>query len=126
MWHDLDVMTESVMTNVLASLSTLLAFAELIGTVGVPALLVIALVRKRHLITTALVAAIVFGVVFANPFGAVAEPSSEDARSLTPSSTQSRNSLLSRTRSEKSFPSQDGTYPLSDPGLFRARRPPAP
>jgi hypothetical protein len=73
-WHDLDVMTESVMTNVLASLSTLLAFAELIGTVGVPALLVIALVRKRHLITTALVAAIVFGVVFANPFGPSPSP----------------------------------------------------
>jgi len=38
----------------------------------------------------------------------------------------SSNSARLATRSGRSAPSQDGTYPLSDPGLGRASRPPAP
>ncbi len=70
----------------MSSLATVLAWVELIGTVVVTALLVVALVWKRHLLTMALVTAIAFGVVFANPLGVVAKPSGENARSLTPSS----------------------------------------
>jgi hypothetical protein len=69
-----------------SSLATLLALAEFAGTVAVVTLVVVALARKRHILTSALVAAVVFGIVFANPFGIVAEPSTANARALTPSS----------------------------------------
>jgi hypothetical protein len=69
-----------------SSLATLLAWVEFVGTVAVAVLLVLALVRKRHLLTTAVVVAIVFGIFFANPFGVIAKPSAMNARSLTPSS----------------------------------------
>jgi len=68
------------------SLATLLALAEFVGTLAIVLLLVVSLAWKRQLIMPALVAAIVFGIVFANPFGVVAEPSAANARSLNPSS----------------------------------------
>jgi hypothetical protein len=71
---------------VVSSLATLLAWAEFVGTVAVVALVVVALARKQDLLTTALVAAVVFGIAFANPLGVVAQPSTANARALTPSS----------------------------------------
>jgi hypothetical protein len=71
---------------VVSSLATELALAEFVGTVAVVTLVVVALARKRHILTLALVVAVVFGIVFANPFGIVAEPSTTNARALTPSS----------------------------------------
>ncbi len=57
---------------------------EFFGTLAILVLLGVSLFWKRHLLTGVLVAAIVFGVAFANPFGVVAEPSAANARSLKP------------------------------------------
>ena len=69
----------------MGSLATPLALAEFVGTLAIVVLLVVALIWKRRILSKVLVAAIVFGIVFANPFGVVAEPSAANAQSLTPS-----------------------------------------
>jgi hypothetical protein len=67
------------------SLATPLALAEFVGALAIVVLLVVALIWRRRILSKVLVVAIVFGIVFANPFGVVAEPSAANARSLTPS-----------------------------------------
>jgi hypothetical protein len=66
-----------------SSVADALAVIEFLGTFLVLGFLAVALLRRR-LITVALVVAILFGIVFANPFGVVASSSSADARTLAP------------------------------------------
>lgn len=71
--------------GVVESLATPLALIEFFGTLIVLVLLGGALISRRRDPTPAVVIAVVFGIVFANPVGVVAERSATDQRPVTPS-----------------------------------------